>query len=126
MSLLSDVMRSSSCWIRLMRRSPYRAGRGRGSEKQKAGEAFPVGMYARPAVLEDTPTLHESGRTCTAGKVAPMYVYIESEPGLYTVGHYDPSGRWIAESDWESAAEASARVHYLNGGAVVAAEVVHA
>lgn len=45
-----------------------------------------------------------------------MYVYIRSEPGLYTVGHYAPDGSWVAESDhedWEAAAE---RVHWLNGG----------
>lgn len=45
-----------------------------------------------------------------------MYVYIRSEPGLWTVGFYDPDGEWIAESDWGSAEEAAERVHYLNGG----------
>ena len=28
-----------------------------------------------------------------------MYVYIKSEPGLWTVGFYDPNGKWIPESD---------------------------
>ena len=46
-----------------------------------------------------------------------MYVYIKSEPGLYTVGFYDPKGNWIAESDHESSESAAARVAYLNGGA---------
>jgi len=45
-----------------------------------------------------------------------MFVYIQSEPGLWTVGHYDPKGHWIAESDWDSAEKAAAHCHYLNGG----------
>lgn len=46
-----------------------------------------------------------------------MYVYIRSEPGLFTVGFYDPSGKWHSESDHGSADEAAARVAYLNGQA---------
>jgi len=45
-----------------------------------------------------------------------MYVYILSEPGLWTVGFYDPSGKWHADSDHTSREEAAERVHYLNGG----------
>jgi hypothetical protein len=45
-----------------------------------------------------------------------MYVYIQSERELWTVGFYDPHGFWRPESDWESAQEAASRVHYLNGG----------
>ena len=46
-----------------------------------------------------------------------VYVYIESEPGLWTVGHYNPAThKWIAESDHKTEAAAAARVHYLNGG----------
>ncbi len=48
-----------------------------------------------------------------------MYVYIESESApheLWTVGHYDPAGKWIAESDHRSRQEAAARVRALNGG----------
>lgn len=45
-----------------------------------------------------------------------MYVYIQSEPGLFTVGFYDPAGRWQPESDYGTRAEAVMRVHYLNGG----------
>lgn len=45
-----------------------------------------------------------------------MYVYIKSEQYLWTVGFYDPSGKWIPESDHESEESASKRVHYLNGG----------
>lgn len=44
------------------------------------------------------------------------YVYINSEPGLWTVGFYQPSGKWEAESDHSSTEGAAARVHYLNGG----------
>ncbi|MCL1817135.1 MAG: hypothetical protein FWG43_06000 [Clostridiales bacterium] len=48
-----------------------------------------------------------------------MYVYIESEHNqwgsLYTVGFYDPKGKWQPESDHETAEEAAKRVHYLNG-----------
>lgn len=46
-----------------------------------------------------------------------MYVYIRSEPELFTVGFYDPAGKWHAESDWPTADEAAQRVHYLNGSA---------
>lgn len=45
-----------------------------------------------------------------------MYIYIETEPGLWTVGHYDPTGKFIPESDWPAMDDAANRVHYLNGG----------
>lgn len=45
-----------------------------------------------------------------------MYVYIQSEQGLWTVGHYNPQGKWIPESDWATPEQAAERVHYLNGG----------
>ena len=45
----------------------------------------------------------------------PKYVYIQTEPKLWTVGFYTPSGKWIPESDWPSPEEAAQRVHYLNG-----------
>lgn len=44
-----------------------------------------------------------------------MYVYIRSEPGLYTVGFYDPAGKWHAESDHDSESAAASRVAWLNG-----------
>lgn len=44
-----------------------------------------------------------------------MYVYIRSEKELWTVGFYDPKGKWNPESDHESAEKASDRVAYLNG-----------
>jgi hypothetical protein len=46
------------------------------------------------------------------------YVYIQSEPNLYTVGFYDPYGNWHPDSDFSSREEAANRVHYLNGGSV--------
>ena len=45
-----------------------------------------------------------------------MYVYIQSEPRLWTAGFYDPDGKWVAESDHGAAEDAAERVHYLNGG----------
>lgn len=44
-----------------------------------------------------------------------MYVYQRSEPGLYTVGYYDPQGNWIPESDHTDQQDAAGRVHWLNG-----------
>ena len=43
------------------------------------------------------------------------YVYIRSEPGLWTVGFYDPSGKWQPESDYDNTEEAAERVAWLNG-----------
>ena len=46
-----------------------------------------------------------------------MYVYIESEPNVWTTGHYHPlNHKWIPESDYNSEEEAAARCHWLNGG----------
>lgn len=44
------------------------------------------------------------------------YVYVRSEPQLFTVGFYTPEGKWEAESDHATRAEAAARVNFLNGG----------
>lgn len=44
-----------------------------------------------------------------------MYVYIQSEKYLWTVGFYDPSGKWHSESDHETTESAAQRVHFLNG-----------
>jgi hypothetical protein len=40
------------------------------------------------------------------------WVYIKSEPNLWTVGFYSPDSKWHPDSDWPSAAQAAARVHY--------------
>ncbi len=45
-----------------------------------------------------------------------MYVYIKSEPNLWTVGSYDPKGEWHPDTDHKSKESAAERVHYLNGG----------
>lgn len=44
-----------------------------------------------------------------------MYVYIKTERSLWTVGFYDPAGKWQAESDHSSSEEAANRVAWLNG-----------
>lgn len=44
------------------------------------------------------------------------YVYVRSEPGLWTVGFYDPDGKWHPDSDYNSTEEAAKRVNWLNGG----------
>ena len=48
-----------------------------------------------------------------------MYVYVNSEPGLWTVGFYKPDGRWEPESDHAICEEAAKRVAWLNGSAAV-------
>lgn len=45
------------------------------------------------------------------------WVYIRSEPQLWTVGFYRPDGSWEPDSDHGSSEEAAQRVHFLNGGA---------
>ncbi len=44
-----------------------------------------------------------------------MYVYINSEPGLWTVGFYRPDGKWEPESDHDNKEAAAERVAWLNG-----------
>lgn len=44
------------------------------------------------------------------------WVYIQSEPGLWTVGFYSPDGRWQPDSDHDSRESAATRCHWLNGG----------
>jgi hypothetical protein len=48
-----------------------------------------------------------------------MYVYIQSEPGLWTVGFYLPNGQFQPENDYPNPERAAARVHFLNGGDAV-------
>lgn len=48
-----------------------------------------------------------------------MWVYIQSEERLFTVGFYDPQGQWHPEFDGTKE-ECTARVAYLNGGSPVA------
>jgi len=44
-----------------------------------------------------------------------MYVYIRTESQLWTVGFYDPKGRFIPESDHDNKEDAARRVAWLNG-----------
>ena len=44
------------------------------------------------------------------------WVYINSEPGLWTTGFYDPQGKWHGDEDYPNPQMAADRVHYLNGG----------
>ena len=50
------------------------------------------------------------------------WVYIRSEPGLWTVGFYSPDGKFLPESDHDNSDAAARRVAWLNG----AAELNHA
>lgn len=52
-----------------------------------------------------------------------MYVYLRSEPHLFTVGFYDPAGRFQPDSDHELREDAARRVAFLNGGASVPAPI---
>jgi len=45
-----------------------------------------------------------------------VYVYILTQPGVWTVGFYRPNGDWVPESDHRSPDEAASRVNWLNGG----------
>lgn len=45
-----------------------------------------------------------------------MYVYIQSEGNLWTVGFFDPKGIWNPDKDYGNPEDAAKRVHYLNGG----------
>lgn len=44
-----------------------------------------------------------------------MWVYIRSEPSLWTVGFYQPDGEWVSESDHDSPDDAAERCAWLNG-----------
>lgn len=49
------------------------------------------------------------------------WVYLRSEPNVYTVGHYSPDGTWHPDSDYATSDAAADRVRLLNGGTPVAA-----
>ena len=44
------------------------------------------------------------------------YVYMRTEPRLWTVGFFKPNGTWESESDHGNPDQAAARVIELNGG----------
>ena len=54
------------------------------------------------------------------------WVYLKSEPGLWTVGFYAPDGKWNPERDYNIQEEAARRVAWLNGGAEALPELVEA
>ncbi len=44
------------------------------------------------------------------------YVVKNFEPGLWTVGHYQPDGKFDPEADYTDQVAAGQRAHFLNGG----------
>jgi hypothetical protein len=45
-----------------------------------------------------------------------MYVYEKTGKQVFTVGYYNPKGKFITETVYQEIEEALERVHYLNGG----------
>lgn len=45
-----------------------------------------------------------------------MWVYLKTEPRLWTVGFYDPNGIWQSDSDHDTKEGAANRCAFLNGG----------
>lgn len=45
-----------------------------------------------------------------------VWLYRNTESGLWTVGFFCPNGKWEPESDHDSEVSAANHVHYLNGG----------
>ena len=45
-----------------------------------------------------------------------MYIFQKTEPGIWSVGDFNTDGKWETESEFPTAAEASQRAHFLNGG----------
>jgi hypothetical protein len=52
-----------------------------------------------------------------------VFVYLQSETTLWTVGFYKPDGEWEAASDHSVEEEAAERVAWLNGGGSRAGEM---
>lgn len=44
-----------------------------------------------------------------------MYVYIKSEPQLWTVGFFSPDDKWHPDEDFDNKEDAAKRVAWLNG-----------
>lgn len=47
---------------------------------------------------------------------ACCWVYLETEHGVFTTGHYDGHGSFIGDKDFGSREMAALRCNYLNGG----------
>ncbi|MGL4177515.1 MAG: hypothetical protein ACRCSN_15725 [Dermatophilaceae bacterium] len=43
------------------------------------------------------------------------WMYLDTDPGVWTVGFYTPTGQWITDSDHDTPDAAADRCHYLNG-----------
>jgi hypothetical protein len=54
-----------------------------------------------------------------------MYVYIQSEARLWTVGFYDPQGKWHPDHDFDTPEKAADRVAWLNGSHVVECSTIN-
>lgn len=54
-----------------------------------------------------------------------MWVYEQTGPTEWTVGHYKPDQTWVPESRHPSPEAAAERVRYLNGGATTGAGPAH-
>jgi GH24 family phage-related lysozyme (muramidase) len=52
------------------------------------------------------------------------YHYIQSEPGLWTVGTGTPKKDWEPESDHDTREAAAERVAFLNGGSALPKEAI--
>jgi len=52
-----------------------------------------------------------------------FWVYIQTRPDLWTVGFYDPQGKWHPESDHDTPMKAARWVHYLNGNSTIRARI---
>lgn len=46
------------------------------------------------------------------------WVYKKTEPMLWTVGFFDPQGKWWTDGDYDNQQDAARRTHFLNGGSV--------
>jgi hypothetical protein len=75
-------------------------------------------LYVRESIEEIAALLDLARPPRSEDGAGPRgWVYLKSEPGLWTVGYADSHGGWHSESDYASADAAARRVHYLNGGA---------
>jgi hypothetical protein len=52
-----------------------------------------------------------------------MWIYEQTEPGLWTVGFYCPDKLFHSDSDHTDKESAAARVHYLNGGRLASTQL---
>lgn len=45
-----------------------------------------------------------------------MYIYKKTGKQVFTVGYYDPGGKFVTETVHTEKDDAAKRIHYLNGG----------